>query len=147
MLPKLNLVGAVVSVSLYVVYSIMFGLRLAGFPELAHQFAMLQFLAFLPMIYLLATSKRFARPTLYIIQVGLLLAFLLVELIVDTILRVDFRQTRWMVITYVTFFFAATGGLLGLVTLTKSRIWTITGVALFLVMGSLAFVSRAVTGI
>jgi hypothetical protein len=125
----------------------MFGLRLAGFAELAHQFAMLQFLAFFPMVYMLVTSKRLGRTTLYVIQVSLLLAFLLVELIVDTILRVDFRHTHWMVITYVTFFFAATGGLLGLITLMESRGWTITGVALFLVMAILAFVSRTVTGI
>ena len=125
----------------------MFGLRLAGFPALAHQFAFVQFLALIPFFYLLASSKRFDRPVLYIIQVGLILVFLLVELILDTIFRVDFRQTRWMVIVYVTFFFAATGGLLGLVTLMERRAWTYLGVALFLVMATLAFVSRAVTGI
>lgn len=93
------------------------------------------------------TLKRLERPTLYIIQVSSLLAFLLVELIVDSILQVEFRHTRWMVIVYVKFFFASTWGLLGLFTLMESRVCTIARIALFLVMAILAFVSRAVTGI
>jgi hypothetical protein len=52
-----------------------------------------------------------------------------------------------MVIAYVTFFFAATGGLLGLVSQVKDRLWLIISVFLFFIMAVLAFISRAVTGI
>ena len=50
-----------------------------------------------------------------------------------------------MVITYVTLFFAGTGGMLG-VAENAGRAWTIPAVILFLVMAVLAFVQRAVTG-
>jgi len=82
---------------------------------------------------------------LYYIQIILILLFLLVELLLDYILKIDFRQVRWMVISYVTFFFAATGGMLG-VAANGGRTWTISTVILFLVMAVLAFVQRAVTG-
>jgi hypothetical protein len=59
----------------------------------------------------------------------------------------DFRQIRWAVIAYVTFFFAASGGLLGVVAAARERFWTILAVVLFLIMAVLAFISRAVTGI
>jgi hypothetical protein len=47
-----------------------------------------------------------------------------VEALLDYILKVDFRSVSWMVISYVMLFFAGTGDL----------------------MGVLAFVQRAVTG-
>ena len=75
-----------------------------------------------------------------------MLIFLLVELLLDYILKIEFRQVRWMVITYVTLFFAATGGLLGVVAYAENRGWNVIAIILFLVMAVLAFVQRAVTG-
>jgi len=72
---------------------------------------------------------------------------LLVELFLDYILKIPWRDVRWMVITYVTLFFAGTGGLLGVAAKMTMRGWTITAIILFLIMAVLAFVSRAVTGI
>jgi hypothetical protein len=51
-----------------------------------------------------------------------------------------------MVIGYVTFFFAATGGMIGVASLASAG-WAIAAVILFLVMAVLAFVQRAVTGL
>ena len=95
--------------------------------------------------YLFLSAGQFERSALYQIQIGLMLAFLLVELLVDYVLKIDFRQVRWMVIVYVPFFFAATGGMVGIASL-AGRGWTIAAVVLYLVMGVLAFVQRAVTG-
>jgi len=99
------------------------------------------------LIYLLVRASKFDRPFLYILQIYLFLTFLIIELIIDYILKFDFRQTRWMVIIYVTYFFAAAGGLLGLVTLMEKRSWSIVAIILFFIMGALAFISRAGTGI
>jgi hypothetical protein len=46
----------------------------------------------------------------------------------------------------VTLFFAATGGLLGVVAYMANRAWIVSAVILFLVMAALAFIQRAVTG-
>ena len=147
MLTRINLLGALTAIGLYSLYIVMFGLRLLGQPKLGHWIAALQFLSALPLIYLLITAQKNHRTGLYVLQVVLFLSFLLLELVIDYLWPVDFRHTRWMVIAYVTYFFAATGGLLGLVSQMTNKTWSITGIALFLAMAALAFISRAVTGI
>ncbi len=67
------------------------------------------------------------------------------EFLLDYALKIEFRQTRWMVISYVVLYFAGTGGMLG-VAANAGRGWTISAVILFLVTAVLAFVQRSVTG-
>ncbi len=145
MLERTNLLGAIAAVTLYALYILLFVFRLLGRPQFGHWLASFQFLTALPLGYLLLKAPQFERPVLYYVQICLMLAFLLVELLLDYILKISFRQVRWMVISYVMFFFAATGGMLG-VAAYGGREWTISAVALFLVMATLAFAQRAVTG-
>jgi hypothetical protein len=144
---KTNLLGGVVSLGLYVLYILMFILRLIGLPKWGHWVASVEFLAMIPIVFLLFTAINHRQPIIYYIQLGLIIVFLLLELLLDYILMVDFRHTQWKVILYVTFFFAATGGLLGLIRRMENRVWMILGITLFLIMATLAFISRAVTGI
>jgi hypothetical protein len=74
-----------------------------------------------------------------------MLLWLLFLFLVDYLLRIDFRQTQWMVIGYVTLYFAGTGGMLGVAALAGRR-WMLSAVVLFFVAALLAFVQRAVTG-
>ncbi len=97
------------------------------------------------MIYLLVIAPQLERPALYYLQIGLMLAWLLVEALLDYILKIDFRQVRWMVISYIVLFFAGTSGMPG-VAANAGREWTIAAGILFLLMALLAFVQRAVTG-
>ena len=145
MLERANLLGAVTAVAIYGLYIAMFVLRLAGRPQAGHLLASAQFLAVLPLGYLLLKASQLDRPGLYYVQIILMLVFLAVELMLDYVLKVEFRQVRWMVISYVTLFFAATGGLLGVATW-AGRTWTVSAVILFLIMAVLAFVQRKVTG-
>jgi hypothetical protein len=82
---------------------------------------------------------------LYYIQIGCMLAWLVAEALLDYLLRVDFRQVRWVVVGYVVLFFAGTGGMVGIAT-NAGRGWSLAAVALFLIMAILTFVQRAVTG-
>jgi hypothetical protein len=91
-------------------------------------------------------ALKIERPALYLIQIGVFLAFLIVELLIDYIFKINFRAVRWMVITYVTFFFAATGGMIGVANYAR-RGWMIAALILSLVMAVLAFVQRAITGL
>ncbi|MCK5314224.1 MAG: hypothetical protein KAJ53_03835 [Anaerolineales bacterium] len=145
MLEKANLLGAVVTVSLYSLYILMIIFRLLGRVQFGHWLASLQFFSVIPLVYLLLKAPQLGRPVLYYVQIGLMLVFLLVELLLDYIYMVDFRQVRWMVISYVMLFFAATGGLLG-VAAYAGRTWMVAAVILFLIMAVLAFVQRALTG-
>ena len=99
-----------------------------------------------PLGYLLLKAPANNRPGLYYIQVGLMLAGLLLLFFVDYVFRIDFRQTRWMVITFVVLYFAGMGGMIGVAT-QAGRGWAISAIILFLIAGLLAFVQRAVTGL
>jgi hypothetical protein len=145
MLEKTNLLGAVVAVAFYVSAILVFIFRLLGKPQIGLWVGYFEFLLAIPMIILLLTAPQLERPALYYLQIGCMLAWLVVEVLLDYILKIDFRNVRWMVISYVVLFFAGTGGMLG-VARNAGRGWSILGIILFLIMAILAFVQRAVTG-
>ena len=145
MLEKTNLLGAIVAVAFYVSAILVFIFRLVGKPEYGYWIGYFEFLLAIPMIFLLLTAPQLERPALYYVQIGCMLAWLVVEALLDYILKVDFRNVRWMVISYVVLFFAGTGGMLG-VAANAGRGWSILAIILFLIMTVLAFVQRTVTG-
>ena len=145
MLEKTNLLGAIVAVAFFVSAILVFVFRLLGKPQYGHWIGYFEFCLAIPLIFLLIQAPQLGRPTLYYIQIGCMLAWLVVEAFLDYILKVDFRNVRWMVISYVVLFFAGTGGLLG-VAAHAGRGWNITSIVLFLIMAVLTFVQRAVTG-
>jgi len=102
-------------------------------------------LTFIPIVFLLLNANELQRPTIYYIQLGLMLAFIVVEFLLDYLFKVNFRNTRWMVITYVTLFFAATGGMIGIASL-SGKIYSVIAIILFLIMIFLAFYQRVKTG-
>ena len=146
MLEKTNLLGAIVAVAFYVSAILVFILRLLGKPQYGHWVGYFEFFLAIPMILLLLKAPQLERPALYYIQIGFMLAWLSVEAVLDYILQVDFRNTRWIVISYVVLFFAGTGGMVG-VAANAGREWSISAIILFLIMAVLAFVQRAVTGL
>lgn len=146
MLEKMDLLGAIVAVAFYVSAIFVFVFRLLGKPQYGHRIGYFEFLLAIPLLFLLLKAPQLQRPTLYYIQIGCLLAWLVVEALLDYILKVDFRNVRWMVISYAVLFFAGTGGMLGVAT-NAGREWSIIAIILFLLMAILTFVQRAVTGL
>ena len=145
MLEKTNLLGAVVAIAFYSSAILVFFFRLLGKPQYGHWLGYFEFLLAIPLVWLLFNAPQLQRPALYYIQIGCLLAWLAVEALLDYILKIEFRNVRWMVIGYVMLFFAGAGGLLG-VAANAGRGWSIAAIILFLLMAVLAFVQRAVTG-
>ena len=145
MLWKMNLLGAIVAVLFYVSAILVFIFRLLGKPQYGHWIGYFEFLLAIPMIFLLLKALELERPAMYYIQIGCMLAWLIMEALLDYILKIDFRNIRWMVISYVVIFFAGTGGMLG-VAANAGRGWSILAIILFLIMAVLTFVQRAVTG-
>ena len=145
MLGKTNLLGAIVAIAFYVSAILVFAFRLLGKPQYGHWIGYFEFVLAIPMIFLLLKAPQLERPSLYYIQIGCMLAWLVVEALLDYILKIDFRNVRWMVISYVVLFFAGTGGMLGVARYAGSG-WSIPAIILFLIMAVLTFVQRAVTG-
>ena len=145
MLERTNQLGAWVTILFYVSAILVFVFRLLGRPQYGHWIGYFEFLLALPLVYLLLTAPQLRRPPLYYIQIGLMVVWLVAELALDYIFEIDFRQVRWIVISYVVLFFAGTGGMLG-VARNAGQGWAISAVILFLAMAILTFVQRAVTG-
>ena len=145
MLEKTDLLGAFVAHVIYISSILTFISRLLGRIQPGHWSGYPLLLMVFPLGYLLLKAPQLERPVLYYIQIGLMLVWILVEFLLDYALKIEFRQTQWMVISYVVLYFAGAGGMLGVAS-NAGRGWTISAVILFLVTAVLAFVQRAVTG-
>jgi hypothetical protein len=146
MVEKANLLGAIVAHIIYLSSILTFISRLSGQVRLGHWFGYLLLIMIFPLSYLLLKASELQRPALYFIQVGLMIAWIVVLFVLDYWLKIEFRQIQWAVISFVVLFFAGTGGMLGVAAL-AGRGWTVSAVILFLIMAMLAFVQRSVTGI
>ena len=145
MLEKTNLLGAIIAVAFFVSAILVFIFRLLGKPQYGHWIGYFEFLLAIPLIFLVVKAPQLHRPALYYVQIGCMLSWLVLEALLDYILKLDFRNIRWIVISYVVLFFAGTGGVLGLASIAR-REWGISAIILFLIMAALTFVQRAVTG-
>ncbi len=143
---NLDVLGAVVAHVIFVSSIITFSARMIWRLQPGHWVGVPILLMAFPLAYLLIRGPEVGRPTLYYIQVGVMLLWLVVLFLVDYLLRYDFRQTPWMVISYVVLYFAGMGGMIGVASL-AGRGWTISAIVLFLIAAVLAFIQRAVTGI
>lgn len=142
---KLNQLGAYTSVFILSIINLIFIFRLQNQEVTEYWLGIVFMVSAVPLLYLIYTGVQLNRPTLYFIQLGIMIGFIILELLLDYIFKFDFRHTNWMVISYVTLFFAATGGLIGLAS-QAGKSWTIISIILFFIMAGLAFYQRAKTG-
>ena len=143
---RLNLIGAVTAHVVFISSIITFSSRMIFKIGPGHWVGIPLLLMVFPLGYLLSTAPGVNRPFLYYIQAGLMLLFIILLFFVDYVFKYDFRQTQWMVISFVVFYFAGMGGMIGVASL-AGRGWTISSIILFIIAAILAFVQRAVTGI
>jgi hypothetical protein len=141
-----NLVGAITANVYMLLIIAVFTARILGWLEIGRWIGIASSLVLIPLIYLFVIGLKTDRPKIYFVWLVLMILFLFFELIVDDILQVDFRSVNWAVIPYVMFFFAATGGMIG-VAMQAGKRWTRLTCAIFLIMAVLAFVQRGITGL
>jgi hypothetical protein len=141
-----NLVGAITANVYMLLIIAMFTARILGWLEIGRWTGIISSLIIIPLIYLFVTGLKTDRPKIYFVWLALMILFLLFELIVDDILQVDFRSVNWAVIPYVMFFFAATGGMIG-VAMQAGKPWTRLTCIMFLIMAIMAFVQRGISGL
>ena len=141
-----DLIGAITANVYMLLVIALLTARVVGRPELGQWIGLVSFLAVIPLAYLFVAGLRANRPLIYFVWLGLMILFLFFELIIDHILKLDFRSVQWAVVPYVMFFFGATGGMIG-VAAQAGRLWTGVTAFIFLIMAVLAFVQRAKTGL
>ena len=141
-----NLVGALTANIYMLLIIAVFIMRISARVEIGRWIGLVSTLALIPLIYLLAVAPKTDRRGIYYAWLGLMILFVLFELVIDHILRIDFRSQQWSVIVYVMFFFAATGGMIGVAS-QAGKTWAILTTIIFLIMAALSFVQRAITGL
>src|SRR5512134_2678305 len=99
MLEKMDLLGAIVAVAFLVSAILVFVFRLLGKPQYGHWVGYFEFLLAVPLVFLLWKAPQLQRHVLYYIQIGCTLAFLLILALLDYLLKIDFRNVRWMLIS------------------------------------------------
>jgi len=143
---KLDLLGALVAHIIFISSIITFSSRMLFKTRPGHWLGIPILLMAFPLGYLLVKAPELNRPFLYYVQIAVMLVWLMVLFLVDYIFKYDFRQTQWMVISYVVLYFAGLGGMIGIAVEAGSG-WTISAVILFFIAAILAFVQRVVTGL
>jgi len=139
----LNLLGAVTAMIEYALLCVVFAARMKGASQVEY-WAGLAFIATaLPLVYLLISAT--GKNGLYYIQLSLMLLFILSELLLDYIFQINFREMHFVVIVYVTLFFAAMGGMIG-VAAHAGKLWMYLSVVGFFSASALAIVQHIVTG-
>jgi hypothetical protein len=142
---KINIVGAILSVIILSICCLVFIFRLLGHQKVEYWLGVILILMIIPLTVLLFTSPQYQRPPIYYIQIGIMIAFLIIELFFDYIYMLEFRKLTSITVIYLVFFFGGTGGMIGIATV-AGRVWMIAAIVLFLIMTTLAFVQRAITG-
>lgn len=142
---EVNVIGASLSVMILSICSLVFIFRLLGNQKVEYWLGWILILMIIPLTFLLITAKQFQRPPIYYIQIGLMIAFLIIELFLDYIYELEFRKITWITVIYLILFFGGTGGMIGVATL-AGQIWMIAAIVLFLIMLTLSFFQRAITG-
>jgi hypothetical protein len=120
--------------------------RILGWFEIERWVGFASSLIIVPLVYLFVVGLGTGRRKIYFVWLALMVLFALFELVVDQILRIDLRSAQWTVVPYVMFFFAATGGMIGVAS-QAGKAWAITTVIIFLITAILAFVQRGITGL
>ena len=140
-----NIVGAIVANLINVLVIAVLIARLSNKPKIEYRLGIILTLSIVPLAYLFITAIGFKRPFLYFIQIGLMITYLVVELMLDYILKVDFRQNQRIVIPYIMLFFSGTGGMIGVAS-HAGKVWIIVTVISFLIMTILSIVQHYITG-
>ena len=141
-----NLIGAITANVYMFLIIAMFAARILGWLEIGRWVGIASSLVLIPLIYLFIVGFKTDRRMIYFVWLTLMILFTLFELIVDDILKVDFRSVQRAVVPYVMFFFAATGGMIG-VAAQAGKPWSIVTSVVFLIMAVIAFVQRGITGL
>lgn len=143
---RLDLLGAVVALLIYLSSIIVFSARMMFDLSPGHWIGIPFLLMAFPLGFLLYKAPSVHRPLLYYIQVGLMLTSLVMVFLLDYLLVVDWRDQQWAVVSFVVLYFAGIGGMIGVAS-NAGRRWTVIAVVGFFATAVLAFVQRAVTGI
>ena len=129
----LDLTGSIIANFNNVILILIFTARIYNYPRVEYWLGILFILTIIPFIFILVNSFSMERPVLYYIQLILVIIFIIVELLLDYILKINFRNSSGLVIPYLILFYASFGGMIGVAS-RSGKGWTIITIISFLIM-------------
>ena len=129
----LDLTGSIIANFNNVILILIFAARIYHYPRVEYWLGILFILTIIPLIFILANSLSMERPLLYYIQLILVIFFIVVELLLDYILQINFRNNSEILIPYLILFYAPFGGMIGVAS-RSGKGWTIITIISFLIM-------------
>ncbi len=135
---KADVLGSALALFILTICSLIFIFRIFRQHKIEYLLGIVFLLTALPLTYLLLTAYHFQRTIIYFVQIAVILVFIMLELFLDYLLKIDFRNIPWMRNIYVTIFFAGTGGMIGIAS-QSGIIFTSVSIIIFFIMTFLAF--------
>jgi len=142
----LRLLGALLALLINLLSSVVFLFRINKLERAEFLAGLTMVFLILPLIILEISSFSYLRSGLFYIQINLMILFLIVEFILDYIIKSDFRKNRLKSILYVMLFFSSTGGMIGVSSL-AGIYWMYSAIVSYFIMAGLAFYQRSKTGL
>ncbi|MBN2558128.1 MAG: hypothetical protein JXB33_05165 [Clostridia bacterium] len=134
--------GAVTAAAVYFCAAMVFAFKLARMPRAVFWAGLAEFMMIIPLGYLFISGFENDRPFAYFLQTGLMISWLCMMLMADYIRQTDFRKTKWKVISFTVWFFAATAGMLGIAARAGGA-WLAAAIVMFAAMVVLTFTQNS----
>lgn len=111
---NINLLGAIVANVNNIILTLLFIARIYKYPKAEYLLGILFMLSIFPLLFMLVNSLGTKKEFLYFLQLILMIGFIVIEFLLDYLLKIDFRQNRNYIIPYITLFYASLGGMIGI---------------------------------
>ena len=136
---SIDLLGSIIANVNNILLIGIFLARIYKYSKIENWLGIIFILSIIPLTLMLLESFAFSREGLYYVQLILMMSFIVLELILDYLLKIDFRQNRSFLIPYVTLFYASSGGMIGIASHSGKQ-WTIITVITFLLMAAASLI-------
>ena len=143
---SIDLLGSIIANVNNILLIGIFLARIYKYSKIENWLGIIFILSIFPLTLMLLESFAFSREGLYYVQLILMMSFIVLELILDYLLKIDFRQNRSVLIPYVTLFYASFGGMIGIASHSGKQ-WTIITVITFLLMAAASLIMHFKTDI
>ncbi len=130
---SIDLLGSIITNVNNILLISIFLTRIYKYPKTEYWLGLIFILSIIPLILMFYKSFEFNRERLYFVQLILMISFIVLEFLLDYLLKIEFRQTRAFLIPYLTLFYASFGGMIGVAS-QSGKHWTIITVITFLLM-------------
>jgi len=142
---SIDLMGSIVANVNNLLLIGIFLLRIYKLNKVEYWLGILFILTLIPLTVMFINAFQTDRSILYFFQLILMMSFIIAELFLDYILKIEFRKNRAFVIPYVTLFYASLGGMIGIAGHGGS-VWSMATIITFLLMTTFSLIMHHKTG-